>query len=204
MCLKTCTLFFANYLPSSWEDFPFSLPNGSVLFICKLTTHKGTIFEFFYMLILRLYLIKSQSIPPKWFDHWSSDWNAKLIFSLRKDCLTTLPKSSLQCLILLSVYLEPYAEDKAQGLQKLPWRCFYVYAFGEDIKRRDTTTPSTPGKHRGRKGGRERWREREWISKKEAEHLCRRITTFNKNYQLPLIFIFQIMHSGIRFSVSYW
>lgn len=108
VCLKTplSSLLITSLALRKISSFPFQM-SLCYLFAGSLPTDKlDLIFFFFYIPILRLYFpIKSQS---------------KHIFSLRKDRHIILPKSFLEYLLLLSVYLEEGAKDKLQGLQNLP------------------------------------------------------------------------------------
>ena len=109
VCLKTplSSLLITSLALRKISSFPSQM-SLCYLFAGSLPTEKLDLnfFVFFYIPILRLYFpIKSQS---------------KHIFSLRKDRHTILPKSFLEYLLLLSVYLEEDAEDRLQGLQNLP------------------------------------------------------------------------------------
>ena len=130
MCLKTplSSLLITSLALRKISSFPSQM-SLCYLFAGSLPTEKLDLnfFVFFYIPILRLYFpIKSQS---------------KHIFSLRKDRHTILPKSFLEYLLLLSVYLEEDAEDRLQGLQNLPWFSLHVL-FVENIRKKGQTLPA--------------------------------------------------------------
>lgn len=168
MCLKTplSSLLITSLALRKISSFPFQM-SLCYLFAGSLPTEKLDLnFFFFYIPILRLYFpIKSQS---------------KHIFSLRKDHHTILPKSFLEYLLLLSVYLEEGAKDKLQELQNLPWFSLCML-FVEDIRKKGQTLPTTvtPSTHRGRKWG---WRGREWIYEYQKWKL--NIYTGNRDHYL--------------------